>query len=582
MIYTSYKNLFIFLFISCSFYAQTKVNKNHLQKTNSLTDEVLIIGQEQMHDFPEGSNYKSLKDYSIFLPNGYDEAISCPLYIHMHGRNGGNKPNPEDFLLRYGAFKNKMYTPTSPFIIARPRTDTWNEADRTKFLNYLIDTYKVDTDRIHVSGYSAGGYSSLAWLINELQAGRNTFASVSPVAAATSLDYNVMAEAPNVPVWFFHGDLDTTVNSNKVKLITDQLVRFGSDVKLSIAAGFKHNTWDQPFKEQAYIDWLVASKKREPTVKVNKSISVNFCSSLENLQIVSSNVTAGIANLGTNVSYWNNITENTVETESLMTGDGEISDLQLSINAPNGFINCSGLSASFFQSGIKAGKSNTSFTLSGIENNFSNSFHVIVYFTGERSQFNYLSDESGNPIFKNNTQNQLFEKTNDETIAATISDASTTYYYKLPSVYGGNNFKKKYPYTLIEALETAAPAEHFKEATYAVFGPYNSSSSSLTFTVDNLEGGYSAIAGFQIVSSDELLAVKSNSERILSRFYPNPFRDYVKVESDMWGLVAQIIDMTGGIIHTEKLEDILNLSFLSNGLYFIKVQGFEPIKIVKQ
>lgn len=81
----------------------------------------------------------------------------------------------------------------------------------------------------------------------------------------------------------------------------------------------------------------------------------------------------------------------------------------------------------------------------------------------------------------------------------------------------------------------------------------------------------------------------NKEERTLSTF-PNPFSNSIRIELDDYkpsGILVKkgvIYDFTGRIVKVFEIEKnkTLSLDFLTNGLYFLKVDGFKTVKIVKQ
>jgi hypothetical protein len=117
--------------------------------------------------------------YYEHLPVNYgnDPTQTFPLIVFQHGAgparftdDGTAQKNPLSALLggdMAGLINQGLWDDSRPFIVLSPQrcvdpiiyvTTAW----RTKlFIDYAINTYRVDTSRIYVAGYSAG--SSLTW-----------------------------------------------------------------------------------------------------------------------------------------------------------------------------------------------------------------------------------------------------------------------------------------------------------------------------------------------------------------------------------------------------------------------------------
>ena len=85
------------------------------------------------------------------------------------------------------------------------------------------------------------------------------FAAIAPVCGG---GMPWLADVLKMPVWAFHGDMDTAVlPSNSIDMI-DALRRCGrnEDVKLTILKNVGHNAWDYTY-DMELLNWLLAQKK---------------------------------------------------------------------------------------------------------------------------------------------------------------------------------------------------------------------------------------------------------------------------------------------------------------------------------
>lgn len=160
------------------------------------------------------------RTYTLRLPSSYNGSTPVPLVIAMHGGFGSGlqleaqsgltaKAEAEGFAVVYPDGH------PSPINIR-----TWNAGgccgyamnnniDDVGFINALLDTliatYVIDTQRIHATGMSNGGYMSYR-LACELS---DRIAAIAPVSA--SMTIAVCEPARPVPVLAMHSYLDTSV-----------------------------------------------------------------------------------------------------------------------------------------------------------------------------------------------------------------------------------------------------------------------------------------------------------------------------------------------------------------------------------
>ncbi|MDH5235886.1 MAG: alpha/beta hydrolase-fold protein, partial [Gemmatimonadota bacterium] len=162
--------------------------------------------------------------YLSYLPKGYeaDSVRKWPLVIYLHG---GSDRGTDLRKLYASGIPDQVYRGREfPFIMLAPQspehlrwsTDDWFE----NFFKEVTARYRIDTDRVYLTGPSLGG--SGTWYIAARYPGM--FAAIAPISGFTShLDYidNNIDKLIDVPVWAFHGKLDTVVPFEE----TERIVR---------------------------------------------------------------------------------------------------------------------------------------------------------------------------------------------------------------------------------------------------------------------------------------------------------------------------------------------------------------------
>ena len=166
-------------------------------------------------------NPKNVKyHYLSYLPTDYnvDTTKRWPLIIYLHG--GSMRGTDLNKLYTYGIPDQIFRGREFPFIIASPQcpkymwwsSDDWFE----NFYNELTTKYRIDTNRVYLTGVSLGG--SGTWYLAAKFPER--FAAIAPIAGATShIDFidNNIKKLVDVPIWTFHGKIDNVVHLKKPK-----------------------------------------------------------------------------------------------------------------------------------------------------------------------------------------------------------------------------------------------------------------------------------------------------------------------------------------------------------------------------
>jgi len=185
--------------------------------------------------------------FVLSLPENYDPARPYPLVIDLHGRRG--RPGPHDAAPQ----------PDEPFIEVLPwgRGDAdWQalgEDDMFRVVDHVKQWYRIDADRIYLTGTSMGGWG--AWGV----ACRNPglFAALAPRIgdANDSLSFDNLW---NVPVFAEEGEFD--FNVERVRRTVSKLQQIGCAVTVKENAGYGHS---YPHRYHPVYGWML--QFRRPT-----------------------------------------------------------------------------------------------------------------------------------------------------------------------------------------------------------------------------------------------------------------------------------------------------------------------------
>ena len=130
-----------------------------------------------------------------------------PLLVFLHGRGetGGELAKVKV----HGPIKAAASMAEFPFLVVAPHLpiDTyWEPPGVLAVIDEVIARWPVDTNRIYLTGLSLGGHGTWA----TAAAAPARFAAIAPVSGRGDPD-DACAIA-DVPVWAFHGVLDTVVD----------------------------------------------------------------------------------------------------------------------------------------------------------------------------------------------------------------------------------------------------------------------------------------------------------------------------------------------------------------------------------
>ena len=212
----------------------------------------------------------------VYLPPGYDADPTrrWPLILFLHG--AGDRGDNGYFIAQNSPFRFVTGGRTLDAIIVAPLLAAGMPAFPTAYLEGSLDEalarYRVDPDRVTLSGLSMGGEA--AYRLARHRPG--PFAGVSVLAgfdAATFPEsirrgFEPIADPASalagIPVLVIHGRDDTVVPLAAAQGTVDALVAAGVDVTFSVLDGHDHDVWSDTYADPAYYDWLLRQRRAAP------------------------------------------------------------------------------------------------------------------------------------------------------------------------------------------------------------------------------------------------------------------------------------------------------------------------------
>jgi len=203
--------------------------------------------------------------YLLFLPDDYEsKAAHWPLILFLHGI-GERGADPWKVKV-HGPPKVAENMTNFPFIVVSPQCPNgqwWSNEILTALLDDVITRYKIDTNRVYLTGLSMGGFG--AWSLALEYPER--FAAVAPICGGGNPYYpNAYTGARKaalkaLPFWAFHGDKDPAVALSESERMVSALKKFGCDVKLTVYPGVGHDCWTETYNNPALYEWFLAHQR---------------------------------------------------------------------------------------------------------------------------------------------------------------------------------------------------------------------------------------------------------------------------------------------------------------------------------
>lgn len=199
--------------------------------------------------------------YLLYLPAEYGSSKKkWPLILFLHG--AGERGEDVQMVAKHGPPKLVAAGKQLPFIIVSPQCPQWEwwpnalqVAALDGLLKEIVANYRVDTDRLYLTGLSMGGFGS--WKLATEYPTR--FAAVAPVCGKG--DPTKAKLIKDLPIWVFHGAKDPVVPIANSKDMVDALKQCGSDVKFTIYPEAQHDSWTETYDNPELYDWFLQHKR---------------------------------------------------------------------------------------------------------------------------------------------------------------------------------------------------------------------------------------------------------------------------------------------------------------------------------
>jgi predicted peptidase len=197
-------------------------------------------------------------NYLLFLPEGYEKTKKkWPLILFLHG--SGERGDDVNLVRKHGMPTVVEKDPAFPFIVASPQCPAgqwWSTEVLTTLLNDLEKKYRIDPDRIYLTGLSMGGFGT--WQLAFENPHR--FAAIAPICGGGIPNLTFLIK--HVPAWVFHGGKDDVVPMEESKKMVAALRRQGNKAKLTIYPKAGHDSWTKTYENKKLYAWFLSHRRK--------------------------------------------------------------------------------------------------------------------------------------------------------------------------------------------------------------------------------------------------------------------------------------------------------------------------------
>ena len=208
--------------------------------------------------------------YLVYLPAGYGDELEreWPLIFFLHG--SGDEEYDSTFVLSFGlpALLLAGEQPDDfPFVVISPQAfpgEVWWSPEMIPALGALLDevagAYRVDADRVYLTGLSMGGYGSW-WLATAYPERFAAMVSISGSGYRTPIvpEPETLCRLQDVPIWAIHGAQDRISEAQASQLDALALEQqCSADVRWTLYEDEGHlGAYERAYRDPALYEWML-------------------------------------------------------------------------------------------------------------------------------------------------------------------------------------------------------------------------------------------------------------------------------------------------------------------------------------
>ena len=229
-------------------------------------------------------------EYGILLPENYDSTKQYPYFIYVHGHGyGGDDTQGYNWTRFQGYLESLGFLDAegvrdciviAPHLKVNQGADSWwsnsfnvigyavtdipydttppsnNITDMYTLIRQVGDALNIDESRVYITGASDGGYATWELITRHT----DFFTAAIPLCGAA--DTSKAELLRDLPIFFFHGDADTSVSITAATNIETALKNAGAKKYTYVSLeGLGHGISQAAYEYGGLWEWLFAQKK---------------------------------------------------------------------------------------------------------------------------------------------------------------------------------------------------------------------------------------------------------------------------------------------------------------------------------
>jgi len=197
--------------------------------------------------------------YLLYLPADYDQAkdTAWPLVLFLHG--SGERGDDIERVKIHGPPKLAGGGKQFPFVLCSPQCPAgsrWNAGELDQLVETLAGAYRIDRQRLYVTGLSMGGAGTWSLVASQPE----KFAAAMPLCGRGDLE--AIDQLAKTPTWILVGGKDRPETVQNCQDMANALTKAGGQGRFTLYFELPHDCWTITYNNPETYDWLLAQRRK--------------------------------------------------------------------------------------------------------------------------------------------------------------------------------------------------------------------------------------------------------------------------------------------------------------------------------
>lgn len=212
---------------------------------------------------------KDAYNFWFYEPPADSASVRKPLVVFLHGKSLSGKNLNR--VKRYGPINAlEMGMHIDAYVLAPQTRGSWSPQRVLRLVDWAVERYNIDTNRVYLIGMSLGGYGTL----DVAGTYPDRFAAAMALCGGSTL--KELCGLNRLPLWILHGTADRAVGIGASQRVVDAMESCDSASRLiwTPLKGANHGRLARIFYLPKTYEWLFSHSLADSTRTVNRNYDI--------------------------------------------------------------------------------------------------------------------------------------------------------------------------------------------------------------------------------------------------------------------------------------------------------------------